>query len=322
MSITLKFRHQDFQEQAAASVCSIFSGQPFSDMQTAYTLEGQQTIITEILSMWGNSELQLDDTQLLSNLQAVQRDNELTESDSLDGHNFTIEMETGTGKTYTYIKTIYELNRLYGWTKFVVVVPSIAIREGVYKTFQITEEHFMQDYGQRADYFIYNSANLSQIRQFTMNSGICIMIINSQAFNARDSDSRRITQEIDQFGSRKPIDAIASVRPILIIDEPQSVEGERTKEALKKFAPLFTLRYSATPREYYNRNRCASPAYREEYLRDGNQLEQRISFRRLCVPQGHNQERERPCSTGRVRREDGSRCQADNTSSQGRNESL
>ncbi|MBQ7219658.1 MAG: DEAD/DEAH box helicase family protein [Synergistaceae bacterium] len=252
MTIRLRFRHQDFQQRAAESVCSIFSGQPFSSMQDTYSLEGEQIVIPEILSMWGNSALALSDDELLANLQAVQKDNALEESSSLDGHSFTVEMETGTGKTYTYIKTIYELNRLYGWSKFVVVVPSIAIREGVYKTFAVTEEHFMQDYHKRADYFIYNSANLSRIRQFAADSGISVMIINSQAFNARDADTRRITQEIDQFGSTRPIDAIAAVHPIMIIDEPQSVEGERTKESLKKFAPLFTLRYSATPRDYYN----------------------------------------------------------------------
>ena len=252
MTIHLKFRHQDFQRRAAESICRIFSGQPFSTMQNTYTLNGRQTVIPEVLSLWGNAALILSDDELLANLQEVQRDNGLQESPSLDGLNFTVEMETGTGKTYTYIKTIYELNRLYGWTKFIVVVPSIAIREGVYKTFQITADHFRQDYQNQADYFIYNSANLSQLRQFATDSGISVMIINSQAFSARDSDSRRIRMYIEQFSSKKPIDEIASVRPIMIIDEPQSVEGEKTKESLKDFAPLFTLRYSATPREYYN----------------------------------------------------------------------
>ncbi|MBQ3653640.1 MAG: DEAD/DEAH box helicase family protein [Synergistaceae bacterium] len=252
MTVKLKFRHQPFQQRAAESVCNIFTGQTFSSSQTPYNLEDRQQVIPEILSLWGNNSLTLSDSQLLANLQAVQRANSLDVSTSLDGHSFTVEMETGTGKTYTYIKTIYELNSLYGWSKFIVVVPSIAIREGVHKTFQVTEEHFMGDYGKRAHYFIYDSANLPQLRQFAADSGIEIMIINSQAFNAKDSNSRRIRMEIDQFQSMKPIDVLASVRPIMIIDEPQSVEGAKTKESLKDFDPLFTLRYSATPREYYN----------------------------------------------------------------------
>lgn len=161
-------------------------------------------------------------------------------------------METGVGKTYTYIKTMYELNKAYGWTKFIVVVPSIAIREGVYKSFQVTQDHFAEEYGKKIRFFIYNSSQLTEIDRFASDSSINVMIINSQAFNARGKDARRIYMKLDEFRSRRPIDIIAKTNPVLIIDEPQSVEGKRTKERLKEFNPLLTLRYSATPREYYN----------------------------------------------------------------------
>ena len=155
-------------------------------------------------------------------------------------------METGVGKTYTYIKTMFELNKHYGWSKFIIVVPSIAIREGVYKSFLMTQDHFAEEYGKKVRFFIYNSAQLTQIDQFASDSSINVMIINSQAFNAKGKDARRIHMELDEFRSRKPIDIIAKTNPIVIIDEPQSVEGKQTKENLKQFNPLMTLRYSAT----------------------------------------------------------------------------
>ena len=159
-------------------------------------------------------------------------------------------METGVGKTYTYIKTMYELNKRFGFTKFIVVVPSVAIREGVYKSFQLTEDHFAEDYGKKVRYFIYNSKHLHKIDQFANDSGINVMIINKQAFTARGKDARRISTKLDSFRSRKPIDVIAQTNPIVIIDEPQSVEGPKTREYLEKFNPLITLRYSATlPKE-------------------------------------------------------------------------
>lgn len=155
-------------------------------------------------------------------------------------------METGVGKTYTYIKTMYELNRAYGWSKFIVVVPSIAIREGVYKSFQVTQEHFAEEYGKKIRFFIYNSTQLTEIDRFASDNSINVMIINSQAFNAKGKDARRIYMKLDEFRSRRPIDIIAKTNPIVIIDEPQSVEGKQTKENLKQFNPLMTLRYSAT----------------------------------------------------------------------------
>lgn len=163
-----------------------------------------------------------------------------------EGYNLTIEMETGVGKTYTYIKTMFELNKHYGWSKFIVVVPSIAIREGVYKSFEVTQEHFAEEYGKKIRFFIYNSAQLTEIDRFASDSSINVMIINSQAFNAKGKDARRIYMKLDEFRSRRPIDIIAKTNPVLIIDEPQSVEGKQTKERLREFHPLLTLRYSAT----------------------------------------------------------------------------
>ena len=249
--IKLKFSHQKFQDDAVNSVCRVFTGQPFTASHIAGEYKEDGQIFT--FPIYGNSTLEIHDSAILTNIMNIQRDNDLPLSQRLEGrYNLTVEMETGTGKTYTYIKTIYELNRLYGWSKFVIVVPSIAIREGVYKTFQMTEEHFTWDYRQKADCFIYESANTSRLRAFASEDTLQIMIINSQAFNSRDADTRRIYVDTDSFGSNRPIDAIAALRPIVIIDEPQSVEGPKAKESLKDFAPLFILRYSATPKERYN----------------------------------------------------------------------
>ena len=193
---------------------------------------------------------ELSDAKILKQLQEIQRANGLKPSDKLEkterSYNLTIEMETGVGKTYTYIKTIFELNKHYGWTKFIVVVPSVAIREGVYKSFMMTQEHFAEEYGKKITAFIYNSSQLSEIDHFASDSAIRVMIINSQAFNAKGKDARRIYMKLDEFRSRRPIDVIAKTNPVLIIDEPQSVEGKQTKERLKEFCPLLTLRYSAT----------------------------------------------------------------------------
>lgn len=184
---------------------------------------------------------------ILEHINTIQRANQIKPSTKLEGRfNLTIEMETGVGKTYTYIKTMYELNRAYGWSKFIVVVPSIAIREGVYKSFQVTQEHFAEEYGKKIRFFIYNSAQLTEIDRFASDNSINVMIINSQAFNAKGKDARRIYMKLDEFRSRRPIDIIAKTNPIMIIDEPQSVEGKQTKENLKQFNSLMTLRYSAT----------------------------------------------------------------------------
>ena len=249
----LRFKHQKFQEEAAKAVVDVFAGQPYStpfymmDKGSGYlqpTLDEKKEF-----TGWSNQKIvpELNDSVILENLNKVQKANDLKPSEKLDGHyNLTIEMETGVGKTYTYIKTMYELNRAYGWSKFIIVVPSIAIREGVYKSFEMTKDHFTEEYGTQIRFFIYNSAQLTEIDRFASDNSINAMIINAQAFNAKGKDARRITMKLDEFRSRRPIDILAQTNPILIIDEPQSVEGPQTKENLKKFKPLLTLRYSAT----------------------------------------------------------------------------
>jgi len=248
----LKFRHQKFQSDAANAVCDVFAGQPFQS--PTYMVDpglGQNDNFNEPTYWQGfnNAPVTISDDKILEHIRAIQRAGQIKPSEKLEGrYNLTIEMETGVGKTYTYIKTMYELNKRYGWSKFIIVVPSVAIREGVYKSFQMTEEHFAEDYGKKIRYFIYNSSQLTEIDRFASDSAINAMIINSQAFNARGKDARRIYMKLDEFRSRRPIDILAKTNPILIIDEPQSVEGAATKERLKEFNPLFTLRYSATHR--------------------------------------------------------------------------
>lgn len=249
----LQFKHQKFQADAAKAVVDVFAGQPY--LTPSYMMDKgsglyQQSITEEEdFTGWSNHKIvpQLTDGQVLENIRKIQRKNQIEPSADLEGrYNLTIDMETGVGKTYTYIKTMYELNKHYGWSKFIVVVPSIAIREGVYKSFQVTREHFAEEYGKKVRFFIYNSSQLTEIDRFASDNSINVMIINSQAFNARGKDARRIYMKLDEFRSRRPIDIIAKTNPILIIDEPQSVEGKKTKETLKQFNPLLTLRYSAT----------------------------------------------------------------------------
>lgn len=250
----LQFKHQKFQDDAAKAVVDVFAGQPY--LTPTYLMDRgsdahQLTLEEMSFTGWRNEPIvpELSDQVVLEHLNKIQRANQIAPSPRLEGrYNLTIEMETGVGKTYTYIKTMYELNRHYGWSKFIVVVPSVAIREGVYKSFQMTQEHFAEEYGKKIRFFIYNSAQLTEIDRFASDSSINVMIINSQAFNARGKDARRIYMKLDEFRSRRPIDIIAKTNPILIIDEPQSVEGKQTRERLKEFNPLFTLRYSATHR--------------------------------------------------------------------------
>lgn len=249
----LQFKHQKFQADAANAVCDVFAGQPYltpTYMMDKGTDTYQMTISEEQdFTGWGNQRIvpELNDGIILEHLNKIQRTYQIEPSKKLEGkYNLTIEMETGIGKTYTYIKTMYELNKRYGWSKYIIVVPSIAIREGVYKSFEVTQEHFAEEYGKKIRFFIYNSAQLTEIDRFASDSSINVMIINSQAFNAKGKDARRIYMKLDEFRSRRPIDIIAKTNPILIIDEPQSVEGKHTKERLKEFCPLFTLRYSAT----------------------------------------------------------------------------
>ena len=252
----MQYRHQKFQADAAKAVVDVFAGQPY--LTPTYMMDrgsgNYQIGVNEERDFTGFSNQrivpELSDQRILEQLNKIQRVNQLRPSDKLEGrangYNLTIEMETGVGKTYTYIKTMFELNKHYGWSKFIVVVPSVAIREGVYKSFEMTQEHFAEEYGKKIRFFIYNSAQLTEIDRFASDNSINVMIINSQAFNAKGKDARRIYMKLDEFRSRRPIDIIAKTNPILIIDEPQSVEGKQTKERLKEFHPLLTLRYSAT----------------------------------------------------------------------------
>lgn len=248
----LQFKHQKFQADAAKAVVDVFAGQPY--LKPTYMMDkgiNYPQMFPDI--GWRNEHIvpELSDAIILERLRKIQRANQIKPSEKIEPSesckfNLTIEMETGVGKTYTYIKTMYELNKHYGWSKFIVVVPSIAIREGVYKSFQVTQDHFAAEYGKKIRFFIYNSSQLTEIDRFASDSSINVMIINSQAFNARGKNARRIYMKLDEFRSRRPIDIIAKTNPILIIDEPQSVEGKQTKERLRTFNPLLTLRYSAT----------------------------------------------------------------------------
>jgi type III restriction enzyme len=259
----LKFKTQAYQTLAVESVVNCFACQP-PGAGIQYRIDPgrnksgaqQQRLLDD--AGFKNADIALSHAQLLENIQAVQRHQNLPLSPALAGNkiapvNLDIEMETGTGKTYCYIKTLFELNKRYGWSKFIIVVPSIAIREGVYKSLEITAEHFLEDYRKKARFFIYNSKQLHNLESFSSDAGINVMVINVQAFNATGKDNRRIYEELDDFQSRKPIDVIAANRPVLILDEPQKMEGAKTLESLKRFHPLMILRYSATHKTEHNK---------------------------------------------------------------------
>lgn len=267
------FKIQQYQTDAVNSVVNVFRGQKFSDrvsyirdvgkitsspVQIKLSVADESEQLIDLYDDIGykNETISLTDDELLKNIHTLQSQNNIKLSPSLVKDlgrcSLDIEMETGTGKTYVYIKTMFELNKLYGWSKFIVVVPSIAIREGVKKSFEITTEHFMEHYGKKARFFIYNSSNLNQLDNFSQSSGINVMIINTQAFasslkeDGKSKEARIIYSKRDEFGSRRPIDVIASNRPIIILDEPQKMGGNVTQKTLKNFNPLFCLNYSAT----------------------------------------------------------------------------
>ena len=272
------FKIQQYQTDAVEAVVRVFNGQGHYDRISYIRDQGktkaQQQMglmmadeYGEIINLdddigYKNEQLELSDEQLLKNIQQIQNESNIKRSASLVKDlgrcSLDIEMETGTGKTYVYIKTMFELNKRYGWSKFIVVVPSIAIREGVKKSFEITADHFMEHYGKKARFFIYNSSNLNQLDNFSASSGINVMIINTQAFAAslkedgKSKESKIIYSKRDEFGSRRPIDVIAANRPIIILDEPQKMGGAVTQSALKKFNPLFSLNYSATHAKEHN----------------------------------------------------------------------
>ena len=285
----LKFKQQAFQTDAVKAVVDCFAGQPRSRGHK-YALDPGRAAAGGTVALLGmegdgfaNDKLAIPPKQLLENLQGVQRRQDLPLSPELKKTpvcdvNLDVEMETGTGKTYCYIKTMFELNRDYGWSKFIVVVPSIAIREGVLKSFEIMAEHFLETYGKKARHFVYNSKQLHNLESFSSDAGINVMIINVQAFNARGEDARRIYLELDDFQSRRPIDVIKKNRPIMILDEPQKMEGKATTEKLAEFDPLMILRYSATHKTEHNK------VYRLDAIDAYNQkLVKKIKVRGITV---------------------------------------
>ena len=293
----LRFSEYAYQTDAANAVCDVFAGQPrqeqvsyirdigqqdhepspFADPEPAQgSLDRELGIMPEPPAQgsfadydepddtgYRNADLTLSTARLLDNLHKVQRNHALPESARLFAGNgaveLDVEMETGTGKTFVYTKTIFELNRRYGWSKFIIVVPSIAIREGVAKSLALTDDYFYtsgagngEGYGKHINWFVYNSANLTELDRFAQSSDISVMVINMQAFNTsmkeggRSKESRIIFSERDDFGSRRPIDVIAAMRPIIILDEPQKMGGKATQQGIGLFNPLFVLNYSAT----------------------------------------------------------------------------
>jgi type III restriction enzyme len=236
----------DYQLQAIEAVCHIFRGQELC--QTEFTVRSR-SVLTGFESDLGiGNRITLLDDEILKNVNDVQLHNSLELSDTLSSGDFTVEMETGTGKTYVYLRTIFELNKRFGFTKFVIVVPSVAIKEGVYKTIQITQEHFRSLYaGVPFESFIYDSSKLGQVRNFATSSSIQIMIVTVGAINKKDVNN--LYKDSEKIGGEKPIDLIRATRPIVIVDEPQSVDGGLEgsgKQALGAMNPLCTLRYSAT----------------------------------------------------------------------------
>jgi type III restriction enzyme len=264
----LRFKVQPYQTEAVNAVADCFAGQP--------RVTGAS-----------NAEITLSPGRLLGNIRRVQRGRDLPPSSTLacsqaaaapDTPNLDIEMETGTGKTYVYIKTIMELNRRYGWSKFIVVVPSVAIREGVRKSFAVTAEHFQRAYGGKPHPFCYISSRLHEVERFASDAGVQVMIINIQAFNATGKDDRRIYDVLDGFQSRSPADVISGCRPIVIIDEPQRIGTAKSLGALSRFHPLMVLRYSATHRAEHDK------VYRLDALDAYNQrLVKKIAVRGITV---------------------------------------
>ena len=264
----MKFRFsiQQYQSDAVKSVTDVFKGNIISDNRYIYDKGNisYSTLEYHLIDDIGykNSKVSLSSDELLKNIQDIQKNNGLAISTTLSQRygrcSLDVTMETGTGKTYVYIKTIYELNKLYGWKKFIIVVPSIAIREGVYKSFDITGEHFYGQYNKKIKYFIYDSKYLHQIEDYATSDDINVMIINMQAFatslkeGTKNKESRIIYSKRDEFGSRRPIDVIKANNPIIILDEPQKMGGEATANGILNFNPLFSISYSATHKEKNN----------------------------------------------------------------------
>ena len=287
------FKIQPYQTDAVESIVGVFAGQPKFDETSDNTIYARdfgkkvKTVSKEEIQAlqlhfndlgdsidvsdaeeqldaagYRNADIVLSDQQLLENINTIQAQQNIYKSSKLFSDigrvSLDVEMETGTGKTYVYVKTMFELNKQYGWSKFIVVVPSIAIREGVKKSMEMTVEHFMEHYGKKARFFIYNSSNLNALDKFSSDAGINVMIINTQAFatsmkkDAKNKESRIIYSKRDEFNSRRPIDVIKVNRPIVILDEPQKMGGAATQTGIKNFKPLFLINYSATHKNHHN----------------------------------------------------------------------
>ena len=256
------FKIQKYQTEAVDSLVKCFEGQQFADKIDYKKDRGNIKDLGFEEIGYMNARIGLTDRDLLENIHKVQDENFIIRTGELVKTNnvpsFDIEMETGTGKTYVYTKTMYELNKTYGWSKFMIVVPSVAIREGIYKSLEYTQEHFMQHYGKKIRFFIYNSKRLNMIDQYSSSADINVMIINTQAFNTslkedgKSKEARIIFTKRDEFASRRPIDVISANHPILILDEPQRMGGDKTQKALAQFEPLFMLNYSATHKVTHN----------------------------------------------------------------------
>jgi len=246
----LKFKHQQYQADATHAVVQIFNGQTKGHRKE--TVSRTKLFVEEIFS---NKKIELPEEEILQNVKEMQKEQGIPMVKQLQGLNFTIEMETGTGKTYVYTKTMFELNKQYGWNKFIIMVPSVAIREGVHKSLEITQDHFQEIYGKKIRFSIYNTknkSNLINIKSFANTANIEVIIMNYQAFATKSKEARKIFQKLDVLQSQKPIDIIKRARPILIIDEPQRF-GDKAESMMHEFTPLFILRYSATHKKDYNK---------------------------------------------------------------------
>ncbi len=248
----------DYQMQAIEAVCDLFRGQEVCRTEFTVTMQTEKSVMQgydEPSQLGVGNRLTLLDDELHKNLADIQLRNGLPPSSTLVSGDFTVEMETGTGKTYVYLRSIFELNKRYGFTKFVIVVPSVAIKEGVYKSLQITEEHFKGLYaGVPFEYFLYDSSKLGQVRNFATSSNIQIMVVTVGAINKKDINN--LYKDSEKTGGEKPIELIKATRPVVIVDEPQSVDGGLTgagKTALDAMNPLCTLRYSATHVDKHHR---------------------------------------------------------------------
>ena len=280
-----QFKIQSYQTDAVNAVIQVFNGQkkyekikyirdvgistpPKGSPEFDLKIPTEDDVNLDDATGYKNEAIELSDDQLFENIKKLQSKNNIKLSPSLVNNlgrcNLDVEMETGTGKTYVYIKTMFELEKRFGWSKFIVIVPSVAIREGVKKSFEITASHFMEQYGKKARFFVYRRENLTQLDEFSASPSINVMIINTQMFatslneaknkegKGGNAEARVIYSKRDEFGSRRPIDVIAANRPILILDEPQKMGGEITQKSLKHFKPLFTINYSATHKTQHN----------------------------------------------------------------------